>query len=100
MNKRLLAENAVETQDNGLRYLHIWCPYGFTQPEIETLMRVQRLDWGSGRYPVRPVLIALSKDAPADAPFSTGQKAARIWRSATPFVPPRYFFRRAGGKLR
>jgi CRISPR-associated protein Csb2 len=89
-----------EDQDRFLRYLHIWCPYGFTQAEVEILMRVQRLDWGSGRYPLRPVLVALSKDPPPDIPFSTGRTAARLWRSVTPFVPPRYFYRGSGTKVK
>ena len=79
--------------------LHIWCPYGFTQAEIEILLRVQRLTWGSGRYPVRPILTALSKEPPADAPFSTGKTNSKLWRSASPFVPPRYFYRGRGAKV-
>jgi CRISPR-associated protein Csb2 len=78
--------------------LHIWCPYGFTQAEVEILLRVNRLDWGSGRYPVRPVLTALAKEPPIDAPFSTGKTASKLWTSASPFVPPRYFYRRSSGK--
>jgi len=77
--------------------LHIWCPYGFTQAEIEILLRVSRLDWGSGKYPVRPVLTAMAKEPPADAPFSTGKTASRLWRSVSPFVPPRYFYRGGSG---
>jgi len=61
-------------------------------------MRVNRLNWGSGRYPVRPVLTAMAKEPPADAPFSTGKTASRLWRSASPFVPPRYFYRGGSGK--
>jgi CRISPR-associated protein Csb2 len=83
-----------------LSELHIWCPYGFTQAEIEILLRIQRLTWGSGRYPVRPVLTTLSKEPPTDAPFSTGKTAARFWRSASPFVPPRYFYRGRGFKMK
>ncbi len=79
--------------------LHIWCPYGFTQAEIEILLRVNRLDWGSGRYPVRPILTALSREAPSDAPFATGRTSSKVWRSASPFVPPRYFYRRQRGKV-
>lgn len=82
-----------------LRYLHIWCPYGFTQAEVEILMRVSRLDWGSGRYPVRPVLTAVSMEAPSDAPFATGKTSSKLWRSASPFVPPRYFYRREGRRV-
>lgn len=78
--------------------LHIWCPYGFTQAEVEILLRVQRLDWGSGNYPVRPVLTAMAKEPPVEAPFSTGKSASRLWHSASPFVPPRYFYRGGSGR--
>jgi len=78
--------------------LHIWCPYGFTQAEIEILLRINRLDWGSGKYPVRPVLTAMAKEPPADVFFSTGKIASRLWRSSSPFVPPRYFYRSGSGK--
>ncbi len=84
----------------GLSELHIWCPYGFTQAEVEILLRIPRLNWGGGKYPVRPVLTAMSKVPPDDAPFSTGEKAYRLWRSATPFVPPRYFYRGSGAKVK
>lgn len=79
---------------DSLNELHVWCPYGFTQAEVEALMRVRRLDWGGGRYPVRPVLMALANDAPEGCPIATGQRSARRWRARTPFVPPRYFYRR------
>jgi CRISPR-associated protein Csb2 len=89
---------AVRNDSSGaLSELHIWCPYGFTQQEIEILLRVNRLDWGSGKYPVRPVLTAMAKEPPADVPFSTGNTASRLWRSASPFVPPRYFYRGGSG---
>ena len=90
------ARNAAE---GFLSELHVWCPYGFTQAEIEILLRINRLDWGGGKYPVRPVLSALSKEPPSDAPFSTGKTVSRLWRSASPFVPPRYFYRNTGSKL-
>ncbi len=80
--------------------LHIWCPYGFTQAEIEILLRIDTLYWGSGAYPVRPVLTALAKESPLDAPFSTGSISSRLWRSASPFVPPRYFYRGSGAKAK
>ncbi len=76
-----------------LKEFHVWCPYGLTQAEVEAMISVQRLDWGSGKYPVRPVLTAISRVVPEGCPISTGQVAARIWRSITPFVPPRYFYR-------
>lgn len=73
--------------------LHVWCPYGFTRPETQILLRVQRLMWKDGRYPVRPVLTAMSKDPPGELPLATGTVKSRIWRSETPFVPPRHFYR-------
>jgi CRISPR-associated protein Csb2 len=91
---------AKEDDESGfLSDLHIWCPYGLTQAEIEILLRINRLNWGSGRYPVRPVLTALSKEPPSDAPFSAGKTKSKLWRSASPFVPPRYFYRREGNKV-
>lgn len=76
-----------------LSELHVWCAYGFTQAEIEALMRVERLDWGGGKYPIRPVLLAINNTVPEGCPISTGQLSSRTWRSRTPFVPPRYFYR-------
>jgi CRISPR-associated protein Csb2 len=73
--------------------LHVWCPYGFTRAETQVLLGVQRLVWKDGRYPVRPVLTAMSKEAPGGLPLATGNVKSRIWRSETPFVPPRYCFR-------
>ncbi len=73
--------------------LHVWCPYGFTQTEIEALMRVHRLDWGSGKYPIRPVMLAIGNTVPDGSPISIGQICSRAWQSRTPFVPPRYFYR-------
>jgi CRISPR-associated protein Csb2 len=99
MEKRLATDDERDDSERSLRYLHIWCPYGFTQAEVEILMRVNRLVWGSGRYPVRPVLTALSKVPPDDAPFATGKTRSKLWHSASPFVPPRYFYRRERGKV-
>lgn len=76
-----------------LNELHVWCPYGLTQAEVEALMCVHRLDWGSGKYPVKPVLMAIGNTVPHDCQISIGQISSRIWRSRTPFVPPRYFYR-------
>ena len=90
---------ARDSTDSFLTELHVWCPYGFTQAEVEIFLRINRLNWGGGKYPVRPVLSAISKERPSDAPFSTGNTASRIWRSVSPFVPPRYFYRGSGGKL-
>lgn len=81
-----------EGNGSWLEELHIWCPYGFTQVEIEALMRVERLDWGGGKYPIRPVLMVISNTVSGDCPIAVGQISSSIWRSRTPFVPPRYFY--------
>ncbi len=85
-----------------LSELHVWCPYGFTQAEIAALMQVQRLDWGRGRYPIRPVLLSIGDSVSAGCPVATGQLSSCTWRSRTPFVPPRYFYRRSlhGAKVK
>lgn len=82
-----------ESQPGTLTDLHIWCPYGLSQAETEILLRVHRLVWGNGRFPVRPVLVAMSKDPPAGAPIATGRTRSLVWQSASPFVPPRHFYR-------
>jgi CRISPR-associated protein Csb2 len=89
-----------EDRDGFLRDLHVWCPLGFTQAEIEIFLRIQRLNWGSGKYPVRPVLTAISKEPPSTALFATGKTTSRLWWSASPFVPPRYFYRGGGKKVK
>ncbi len=82
-----------QTRPDLLDELHVWCPYGLTQAEVEALMHVHRLDWGSGKHPVKPVLMAIGNTVPHDCQISIGQISSRIWRSRTPFVPPRYFYR-------
>ena len=83
-----------------LRDLHVWCPVGFTQSEIEIFLRIHRLNWGSGKFPVRPVLTAICKNPPIEAPFSTGETASRLWRCVSPFVPPRHFYRGSGKRMK
>jgi len=73
--------------------IHVWCPYGFTQAETQVLQRIQRLVWKDGRYPVRPVLTAMGLEPPQCLPLATGTVKSRLWRSETPFVPPRHFYR-------
>ncbi|MDB5967573.1 MAG: CRISPR-associated protein Csb2 [Hydrocarboniphaga sp.] len=79
-------------RSDSLNELHVWCPYGFTQAEVEALMRVHRLDWGSGKHPLKPVLMAIGNTVAEGCPISIGQNSSRIWRNSTPFVPPRYFY--------
>jgi len=70
-----------------LEELRVWCACGFTQRELEAMMRVGALRWADGRYPARPVLLEERREVPSRA-------GARVWRSVTPFVPPRYWYRR------
>ncbi len=78
--------------------LHVWCPYGLTQAEAQILQRIQRLVWKDGRYPVRPVLTAMSLEPPQGLPLATGNVKCRVWRSETPFLPPRHFYRTSRGE--
>jgi CRISPR-associated protein Csb2 len=88
----------LPTPDHSGQYLtrlRVWCPYGFTQQEVNALMAVGALRWASGRFPVRPVLLHVERDLPE-------RRASTVWRCVTPFVPPRYWYRRkfAEGRVR
>ncbi len=77
--------------------LHIWCPMGFTRAEVDVLLRIRRLSWGKGRFPINPVLIAMGNEPPEEVRFGRGLPAktapkSRVWRSATPFIPSGHFF--------
>lgn len=76
--------------------LHVWCPMGFTKTEMDIFLRVRKLKWGNGRFPVNPVLIAAG-DLPApETKLSIGggtKLKSRVWQSVTPFVPPLNFYR-------
>lgn len=78
-----------------LSRLRVWCPYGFTQQEVNAMMSVGALRWAGGRFPVRPVLLQVQRDLPQ-------RLLSRVWRSITPFVPPRYWYRKkfAEGRVR
>ncbi len=90
---RSFTDHGNRDQPGMIAELHIWCPYGLTRAETQILLRIQRLTWKDGRYPVRPVLTAVSLEPPADLPLATGKLKSRVWRSETPFVPPRHFYR-------
>jgi len=90
---RSFGDDENPDQPGMIANLHVWCPYGFTRAETQVLLRIQRLMWKDGRYPVRPVLTAMSMEPPIDVPLATGTVKSRIWRSETPFVPPRHFYR-------
>jgi CRISPR-associated protein Csb2 len=84
-----------ESSGQYLSRLRVWCPFGFTQQEVDALMGVGPLRWAGGRFPARPVLLRLQRDLPE-------RRASRVWRSVTPFVPPRYWYRKkfAEGRVR
>ena len=75
--------------------LLVWCAHGFTQREVNALMGVGALRWAGGRFPARPVLLQLLRDIPCT-------QESRMWRSVTPFVPPRHWYRKkhAEGRVR
>ncbi len=81
------------SQSNQIEELHLWCPYGFTQDELSALQRVKSLYWGKGEYPVKPVMVRMQNELPEDGLFAKIMKPARKWRSLTPYVPPRHFYR-------
>jgi CRISPR-associated protein Csb2 len=76
-------------KEKGIEELVVWAPCGFTQPEIEALMKVSTVYWGASKHPIRPVLTSISDQMPSflDA------KPASTWKSLTPYVPPRHFYR-------
>jgi hypothetical protein len=69
--------------------------HGFTQQEVNAMMEVDALRWAGGRFPVRPVLMRLERDLPE-------RRVSRVWRSVTPFVPTRHWYRKkfAEGRVR
>ena len=90
---------ATDAEQPGmLTDLHLWCQFGLTREEVDVLLRVHRLRWGSGRYPANPVLVAMAMEPEKHVPIGTGngRLTSRIWRSVTPFVPSLHFYR--GGK--
>jgi CRISPR-associated protein Csb2 len=97
---RSLGDHNSLEQSGFITELHVWCPYGFTQSETQVLLSIQRLDWKDGRYPIRPVLTSMSLQPPASVPLATGAVKSRIWRSETPFVPPRHFYRDNSKRMR
>lgn len=78
-----------------LSTLQVRSIHGFTQREVNALMGVGALRWAGGRFPVRPILLRIERDIPEP-------EQSRIWQSVTPFVPPRYWYRKkfAEGRVR
>jgi CRISPR-associated protein Csb2 len=78
---------------NSLQQFRVWCQHGFTQEEINAMLSVGSLYWAHGRYPVRPVLLNMSRELPSI-------ECSSCWQSLTPFVPPRYWHRNRNGRIR
>jgi CRISPR-associated protein Csb2 len=70
-----------------LESLRVWCRHGITQREINAMMSVGSLYWADGRFPVRPVLLKVTRELPIPS-------ASKQWHSLTPFVPPRHWYRK------
>lgn len=85
----------IDASGQYLDRLIVWCSHGFTRREVNALMSVGALHWADGRVPARPVLLQMHRELPTS-------RTGRIWRSATPFVPPRYWYRKriAEGRIR
>jgi CRISPR-associated protein Csb2 len=78
------------TEDRRLGGLVVWTPNGLPEDELKALTSVVELytpanpDW-------RLVIRVAGIGAPAQvAPELVGSQPARVWRSVTPFTPPRY----------
>jgi len=84
-----------DASGNALERLRVWCAHGFTQREVNALLSVGALRWAGGRFPARPVFLEMQRDLPSAS-------SARIWESVTPYVPPRYWYRKkiAEGRIR
>jgi len=85
----------IDASGQKLFKLLVWCAYGFTRREVNALMAVGALRWAGGRFPARPVLLQVQRDLPTSP-------LAKTWQSVTPFVPPRYWYRKkvADGRVR
>ena len=77
------------TSGNAIEEIHIWAPCGFTQTEVEALMRVKTVHWSPSKYPIRPILTSIDQQKPAFLSVNP----AKVWHSLTPYVPPRHFYR-------
>jgi CRISPR-associated protein Csb2 len=84
-----------DASGHSLDKLLVWCAHGFTRREVNALMSVGALRWAGGRFPVRPVLFRMQRHLPTPL-------MAKSWESVTPYVPPRYWYRKkvAEGRVR
>lgn len=81
-----------------LTRLIVWRREPIPRHLVEAISKAseQPLFWGDGRWPLRLVPLPFDTAPPTDIGFGL---RARVWKSITPFVPPRFFVR-ANGKLR
>lgn len=88
--------------DERIDHIVVWCRGGF-DPRAEVALRSITRLWGRDDHELWLLLVAIgqadeygatrSKHTPGASPMLG---PARIWRSATPFVPPRHAKRRRG----
>ncbi|MCC7106219.1 MAG: type I-U CRISPR-associated protein Cas5/Cas6 [Chloroflexi bacterium] len=89
-----------EDGDGYLDHLTVWASAGLGQGELEALASVRALNPGGGRPDIRLVFLASGEpgDFSQDVPIF---RAARAWRTATPFVLNRHAkLRGPGGNRR
>ncbi len=82
----------LPTDENGngrLDHLTIWTPGGLREKEFEAVVRVNELNPGDGREPVRLSYLAHGKEEDFRG-VSRLFGESRRWRSLTPYVLPRH----------
>jgi CRISPR-associated protein Csb2 len=82
--------------------LVVWSKTPFTSAEVEALVSVERIDWGSGRYPLRVVPLPFDVDIPSSLGLKT---ASNEWVNdlqvgGTPFVPTCFTLSRSGKPMK
>ncbi|MBI5000050.1 MAG: type I-U CRISPR-associated protein Cas5/Cas6 [Euryarchaeota archaeon] len=79
--------------EGNITRLIIWSYNALTSDEIEACIRVEKIYWGDGRYPLRVIPL------PVKTPLlecMNRKTQSMTWVARTPFVPPRFFLRRNG----
>ena len=71
--------------EEAIERVHLWAREGFGGGEVEVLRRVSRIP-AQGRQPAFDLLPWLLVDHPGEEQLGR----AKIWRSSTPYVPPRH----------
>lgn len=72
---------------DAITHLTVWSAQGFDEPACLALRRLNKV-WGHGGHDLRLVLIGIGE--PESFPDDRLFGAAKVWRSATPFVPTRH----------